>query len=510
MQAPALAAAEVDGTRLTSLGAIVMDFETGMVLYEHNADVRRGPASMTKMMTVYLVYEAIANGQFDFDTIVPISQVAYNYSRTPGETNVPLTRTRQYTVDELLDVIIVMSAGGACAALAELVAGTMRAFHRMMNDKAAEWGIDAVFFSVSGGVTHTQMTPRAMAEITRRTIMDFPEVLEKTAMDVVNWRGRPIPATNHLLGVYEGIDGFKTGTHPQTRANFAGTALRGDIRIISVTMGSSSGRRFPDTVALLDYGFAVMEAYWAAIEARKVAPGLSPIVVNGFESGFVTFDIEGGRYYSLRDIAHALDGTKAQFGIGYDEELDAVVLTGGISNAEAENMVPGEGGELYVNGDELSGSDGGHYANGYEQSENSDESPEIADVRKLPEPLSSGFLINGVEVDLTAFDIEGDIYIRPLDIAALLGFELVWRLDGGEHVMNIDTGEDPPPVVVQPPPSQMPVPPQPTPLPSPPAEEEPEDEFKEPVPLVYVFSVVAGLLILGAVTLVIRRNSAAL
>ena len=263
---------------ITSSGAIVIDFTTGMELYSHNADVRRGPASMTKMMSVYLVYEAIANGTIGFDTIVPISSYAYEISRRKGETNVPLSRSGVYTVDELLDVVIVMSAGGATAALAELIAGTTREFRVLMNAKVEEWGIDATFNSVSGGTSSTKLTPRAMAVITRNTLMDFPEVLEKTSMESVTFEGREYPSTNLLLGVYDGIDGFKTGTHPDTGANFSGTAQRGSVRIIIVTMGSTYNGRFPDTEALLDYGFEMMREYRReSFEEREIAPSWSSI-----------------------------------------------------------------------------------------------------------------------------------------------------------------------------------------------------------------------------------------
>lgn len=407
----ASAVGEVDGKRITSLGAIVIDFETGMEIYAYNADVRRGPASMTKMMTVYLVYEAMANGMFDMDTIVPISPYVSNYSRTPGETNVPLNQGVDYTVSELLDVIVVMSAGGACAALAELVAGTTRAFIKSMNEKAQEWGIDAIFYSVSGGVNFTQLTPRAMAELARRMIMDFPEVLEKTSMPTVTFRGRTIPSTNNLLGVYEGIDGLKTGTHSGTRANFTGTAKRGDIRIISVTMGSSNSGRFADTTILLDYGFEVMEAYWQAIEARKVAPRITPVLVDGIDVGFETFDIEGERYFNIRDLSFTLNGTDAQFDVVRDAESNTLEIIGGKPYSAVGGEMADRGGE-----------------------------------KKLPEFFDSSIIINGEEVSLRAYDIEGDIYMQITDLNATLGFDVIWRGDGVSYVMLISTGAEPPPV----------------------------------------------------------------
>ena len=428
------AAAEVDGTRITSMGAIVIDFETGMEIYAFNADVRRGPASMTKMMTVYLVYEAIANGIIGFDTIVPISQNAYNASRTSGETNVPLMRNLEYTVDELLDVIVVMSAGGACTALAELIAGTTRAFHRLMNAKAAEWGIDAVFNSVSGGVQYTQLTPRAMAELTRRTIMDFPDVLKKTSMPTVTFRGRTIPSTNDLLGVYEGIDGFKTGTHAGTRANFSGTAQRGDIRIISVTMGSSSSGRFNDTRILLDYGFKVMEEFRQAIEARKVAPTIRPAIVSGARTELETFDIEGGRFYNIRDIAYVVNGTDVQFDVKQDQYNNTLTLISGVPYTEIGGEMTDRGGE-----------------------------------RKLPELLAFDIIINGEKADLPAFDIEGNIYLRLEDIKAALGFGMVWKRDDNAYILNIITGAEPqlPPIEPEIPPTSTPPPSTPAPTPAP-------------------------------------------
>ena len=419
----ASAVEEVDGKKITSMGAIVIDFETGMEIYAYNADVRRGPASMTKLMTVYLVYEAMANGMFDLDTLVPISQYVSDYSRTPGETNVPLNRGVEYTVSELLDVIVVMSAGGACAALAELVAGTTRAFIKLMNEKAQEWGIDAVFYSVSGGVNFTQLTPRAMAELARRIIMDFPEVLEKTSMPSVTFHGRTIPSTNNLLGVYEGIDGLKTGTHSGTRANFTGTAKRGDIRIISVTMGSSSSGRFADTTILLDYGFAVMEEYWQAIEARKVAPHITPVLVDGVNISFETFDIDRERYFNIRDLSFTLDGTDAQFDVVLDDENNTLTLVGG----EPYSTV---GGEMADRGEE----------------------------KRLPEPLESNVIINGEDTDLRAYDIEGEIYMRVTDLNTALGFSVIWRGDGSSYTMLISTGAEPPPEEVSEPPVPAPAP----------------------------------------------------
>jgi len=401
IQAPA-SATDVGGTRITAAGAIVMDVETGTILFEHNAYVRRAPASMTKMMTVYLVYEAIANGSIGFDTIVPISQYAADFSRQPGETNVPLNRTGRYTVDELLDVVIVMSAGGAAVALAELVGGSRNAFYRMMNNKVAEWGADAEFHSASGGSTHTRMTPHAMAVITRQSILEFPEMLEKTAMTSVTFRGRTYPSTNHLLGVYEGIDGFKTGTNSVARECFSGTAQRGDVRLVSVVMGSSSGRRFSDTTTLLNYGFAAMEEIGPTVNENQMVASIDPSVyLNGELLDFEAYFIEGRNYFRIRDVAYALRDTSARFNVEWDDETRSIVFTRGAEYTPIGNEMAGRSEEL-----------------------------------KMPEPGTARIVVDGLEFVFSVYMIEGSNFFWLRDIAETFGFGVSWDEETASIIME--------------------------------------------------------------------------
>ena len=396
-------AANVGGSTVTSAGAIVIDFETGMELYAHNADVRHATASMSKMMSVYLVYEAIANGKIGYDTRVPISAHVASNSRNPGETNVPLSTAGTYYVGEMLDVVIVMSACAATDALAELVAGTRQAFYRLMNDKAAEWGIDAIFGSTYGGSTFTKFTPRAMAVITRNTILDFPEVLEKTSKQSVVFHGRTYWSTNGLLGVYDGIDGYKTGTNTVSRENFAATAKRGDTRIITVTMGSNYGRRFRDTTILLDYGFAVMgEHRSAGSEADKVPPSSSTVFVDGMETEFESYLIGGNNYFKIRDIAYALSGTPAQFNVEWDGPNNSILLA---------SETP-----YTVIGGEMSGRSG---------------------ERKLPVQSSAKLVLDGAEATLAAYNIEGSNYFRLRDVLQL--FDVGVSYDPVTRNIRIDT-----------------------------------------------------------------------
>jgi len=388
--------------RIAAGSFIVIDFETGMELFAHNADTMRGPASMTKMMSVYLVYEAIENGYISLDTVVPISHGAIEVSRNPMETNVPLTRTGAYTVSELLDAVIVVSAAGATRALAELVGGSRGGFVAMMNDKARQWDIDALFRSASGGTGGpggTNMTARAMATITRNTIMRFPEVLEKTALQYITFAGRTWQNTNTLLGVYDGIDGFKTGTNASTGAHFTGTAEREDIRIITVAMGTTWRARFTDTSTMLDYGFAAMEEY--RFGKSKASPFTLAAIVNGNEFAIGAYYLRGYNYINISDIAYILNDTAAQFNIGFDS---------------AENMLLQLSDDADLTAMEISN---------------------IGEERKWATPISARVLLEDDELNIYGYSIDGYSFFRLLDVAFAFGFDIESVYDNETVIISI-------------------------------------------------------------------------
>ncbi len=255
-------AASIGSGSITSQGACVMDFETGEVYYEYNGNVARVPASMTKIMNVYLIYEALEKGEITLDTVVPISQNVYNKSRNSLYQSVlPLYYNQTYTVDEMIDVIVVYSASGAAVAMAELIGGTEAEFVKRMNAKATEMGVDA-YYKDSCGIATNEITPIGMAKLARNIIKDYPDILKRSAQKRVSFHGNTYKTTNHLLDTYyyEGADGLKTGTTAAARYCFCGTAVRNGRRMISVTMASSStGQRFVDTATLLNYGFKCAE-----------------------------------------------------------------------------------------------------------------------------------------------------------------------------------------------------------------------------------------------------------
>ncbi len=260
--------AYVGGNYISSAGACVMDYETGEVLYHHNGNTPRVPASMTKIMNMYCVYEALANGEITLDTVVPISKNVYNKSRNSVYQSVlPLYYNTKYTVDEMIGVVVTYSASGAAVALAELVGGSEAAFVNRMNQTAAKMGIDAYYYD-SCGIANNEVSPIAMATLARNIIRDYPDILKRSAKTSVSFHGGRYRTTNHLLDTYyyAGADGLKTGTTGAAGYCFCGTAVRNGRRMISVTMSSSStGQRFIDTARLLDYGFSVANQKYNSI-----------------------------------------------------------------------------------------------------------------------------------------------------------------------------------------------------------------------------------------------------
>ena len=255
-------AAYVGSSYISSAGACVMDYETGEVLYELGGYTPRVPASMTKIMTLYCVYEALENGEIALNTRVPISNNVYYKSRNKLYQNmIALNPGTVYTVDEIMGIVITYSASAATVALAELVGGgSEAAFVSRMNATAQRMGVNARFYD-SCGVADNQVTPVSMATIARNTIMRFPDIITRASKKSVTFKGATYKTTNHLLDTYyySGADGLKTGTGTAAGACFCGTASRDGMRVITVTMGSSSaGQRFTDTIRLLDYGFVVL------------------------------------------------------------------------------------------------------------------------------------------------------------------------------------------------------------------------------------------------------------
>ncbi|WP_216831780.1 D-alanyl-D-alanine carboxypeptidase family protein [Alkalihalobacterium elongatum] len=271
--------------------AILVDANTGKVLVEKNADVMLPPASMSKMMTEYLVHEAIYNGTIAWDQTVPINSFISNMSHQAGSSNVFLDPEETYTVKDLYEAMAIESGNAATIALAEVIAGGSYAtFVERMNEKAEEMGLEDYSFVNSTGLPNrsyrgkhvagnendeNRLSARATAKLAFHLINDFPEMLDTASIPMKKFQGdiltdvdtqsclndwtcmrnwnEMLPGLKHD---YQGMLGLKTGYTNEAGYCFTGVAERNGVTLISVVMRLKDlDDRFTETQRLLDYGF---------------------------------------------------------------------------------------------------------------------------------------------------------------------------------------------------------------------------------------------------------------
>jgi len=304
------AGALVDGTPISSEAAIIMDFTTGLVIYEFNSDALRVPASMTKMIAVYVVFDAIRDGLVTLDTVMEFSEETSRFSFVRAYSNVPMPLENSYTLRQLLDVVIVRSASAATIALGEGIFGSEEELVAQMNRKVEELGIEAVFHDSWGGSPDNRISARGMAELAGALIKEYPEVLQFTSQKTVFFDEIEYGSTNLLLSNYEGVDGFKTGFTNPAGWCFTATAMLEERRLISVTMGSIQGYRFPDSVILLDHGFenyniTVAEHFRGSLHALDTLYTIGPPLIP-----LKSFYLDEARALGMRDLALILNYTE--------------------------------------------------------------------------------------------------------------------------------------------------------------------------------------------------------
>lgn len=282
---------------IRAASAFVMDAQTGECLYEYNGDVARVPASMTKVLTAYIVYQELEKGTLSWDTPISISHnVAVKSRDSSYPMAVPLTEGKTYTVDTLMHLIMIPSASASCIAMAEHISGSESAFVGRMNQTAKTLGLSATYYNCHGARVN-YITPRSQAMLTRRFLEDYPDILRITSKSGVSFNGKWYNNTNHLLNTmepYEGLDGFKTGTISQAGYCVTTTAERNGRRVISVVMKSTSdAQRFQDSRQLLDYGFAEIAKRDASRQTTALAITAQPNEIRPFEPFQVTAQLTG-------------------------------------------------------------------------------------------------------------------------------------------------------------------------------------------------------------------------
>ena len=282
MQPAALTAAQPDLT-LNCRAVCLIDQDTGTVLYEKNADQQMPIASITKVMTLLLTFEAIHDGRLTLDTLVPVSEHAYHM----GGSQIWLEPGEQFTLDEMIKAICVSSANDAAVAVAELVGGSEQGFVQMMNDRAAELGMtNTTFHNACGLDTEGHLsTARDVAIMSRQILTTCPEVLHYTGIwtDTLRGGATQLVTTNKLLRRYNGITGLKTGTTGGAGVCISASATRDGLNLIAVVLGAPSSKdRFEAATTLLDYGFAAWRA--APLPAMEDRPLLIKVRGSAEES----------------------------------------------------------------------------------------------------------------------------------------------------------------------------------------------------------------------------------
>ena len=263
--------------------AMLIDQTSGTVLYEMNADQTMPIASITKVMTLLLTFEAVHAGRLTMDTAVPVSEHAYHM----GGSQIWLEPGEQFTLDEMIKAICVSSANDAAVAVAELVGGSEQGFVQMMNDRAAELGMtNTTFHNACGLDTEGHLsTARDVAIMSRQILTTCPEVLHYTGIwtDTLRGGATQLVNTNKLLRRYNGITGLKTGTTGGAGVCISASATRDGLNLIAVVLGAPSSKdRFEAATTLLDYGFAAWRA--APLPAMEDRPLLIKVRGSAEES----------------------------------------------------------------------------------------------------------------------------------------------------------------------------------------------------------------------------------
>ncbi len=267
-----MTAADTSALSVNAKAAVLMDMTSGEVLFEQNSHEALPIASVTKVMTLLLVMEAIDDGRLSYDETV----VASARAASMGGSQIWLEENEQMTVEELLKAAVIVSANDACAALAEHLCGTLEAFTACMNERAKALGATDTCFVDCSGLDDTGVSSaHDLALMSRELMTKHPAIKNYTTvwMDSLRDGQSELVNTNRLVRFYNGATGLKTGTTAAAGCCLAATAERDGLQLVSVVLGApSSNDRFNGARSLLDYGFATYALYSPKAEELVCEP----------------------------------------------------------------------------------------------------------------------------------------------------------------------------------------------------------------------------------------------
>lgn len=325
---------------VSSPSVILMESSTGQVIYELNSTERRSPASITKIMTLLLTFEALESGKISLTDEVITSE----YASSMGGSQVFLAQGEVQTLETMIKCIAVASGNDASVAVAEHIAGSEQAFVDMMNAKAEELGMTETHFEDCCGLTNSDnhyTCARDVAIMSRELTVKYPAVFDYTTIwmeDITHVTNQgsstfTLNSTNKLLKQYQYTTGLKTGSTDKAKYCFSATASKDGIDLIAVVMGAPDYKtRFADAQTLLTYGFGVCDIYidgnQDALQPLAVEGGVDEEVPLRYEGEFRYLDIQGSDLSAIEKVTELPETVQAPVAEG-SEAGRAVYLLGG-------------------------------------------------------------------------------------------------------------------------------------------------------------------------------------
>ena len=323
--------ADAAGPDITSPSAMVIEASTGQVIYEKNAEERRSPASITKIMTLLIIFDYLENGKVTLEDEVRTSARAQDM----GGSQVFLEEGEIQTLDTLIKCIAVASGNDAAVAAAEHVAGSEEEFVYLMNQRAAGLGMENTHFEDCCGLTDSDghyTSAKDVAIMSRELITKYPKIFDYTGIwmeDITHTTNRgtetfTLSSTNKLLKSYEWATGLKTGSTSKAKFCLSATARKDGMDLIAVVMGAEEGKiRFSEAITLLSYGYSVSHIYEDQNEDILPSVPIKGAIVDETE---VTYQAP---FRYLDTTGQSLDGVEKI--ISLPEQVQAPVKAGDVA-----------------------------------------------------------------------------------------------------------------------------------------------------------------------------------
>ena len=325
---------------VSSPSVILIESSTGQVIYELNSTERRSPASITKIMTLLLIFEALDAGKVSLTDEVTTSE----YASSMGGSQVYLAAGEVQTLDTMIKCIAVSSGNDASVAVAEYLAGSEEAFVELMNERAAELGMADTHFEDCCGLTDSDghyTSAKDVSIMSRELTTKHPDIFNYTTIwmeDIIHETRQgtarfTLNSTNKLLKQYQWTTGLKTGSTSKAKYCFSATASKDGIDLIAVVMGAPDYKaRFQDAQTLLTYGFSVCDIYVDenkdALPQIAVEGGVSDQVAVEYQEEFRYLDIKGSDLSSVEKVLELPEKVQAPIAEGSEAGRAKYLLNG--------------------------------------------------------------------------------------------------------------------------------------------------------------------------------------